>query len=172
MSPEDEVSGLKKVQQGDIYQVFRDRDKLVLSTSDINREIDWASRSTVHRRLKQMRKDGKLRSKKAGDKENEGKVWYIPDELNEVPQPTPDKIRLVYRNIWLFLAGTGIVIVAVGFALFLPGIIGEGQYLGLIDRDLLVLVSLIMYFIGVPMVILGGIGVLGKTIRPIVQNRL
>lgn len=170
MSSDDRFSHPGKVQSGDIYEVFRTLDEPVLSTSDINREIDWASRSTVRRQLVEMRDANELRSKKAGDQPNAGEVWYPPDEIEEIPQPTPNIIKLVYRNLWFSLIAGGLVIIGSGFMLFLPGFFGEGRYLGLVNRDLLVLVSLVLYVVGVSMVSVGSGGVVGNVVVPMIRD--
>lgn len=170
MSADDQFSNLGKVQPGDVYQVFRTLDEPVLSTSDINREIDWASRSTVRRQLAKMRDANELQSKKAGDQENAGEVWYPPKEIEEIPQPTPNPIRLIYRNPWFSLITVGFVFIGLGFVLFLPGFFGEGLYLGLVNRDLVVLVSLFLYVVGVSMVFVGSGGFIGNMVVPMIRN--
>lgn len=170
MSSDNRFSHPGKVQSGDIYEVFRTLDEPVLSTSDINREIDWASRSTVHRQLVEMRNANELRSKKAGDQSNAGEVWYAPDEIEEIPQPTPDIIKLIYRNIYFSLVTGGLVIIGFGFILFLPGYFGEGQYLGLVNRNLLVLISLVLYVLGILMVSGGSVGVIKNMVAPMIRD--
>jgi len=100
MSSEDRFIPPGKVQSGDVYEVFSSLDESVLTTSEIDEQIDWASRSTVLRKLNDMKKSDQLQSKKAGNKENAGVVWYLPEEIEDVPQPTPDLIRVVYRHPW------------------------------------------------------------------------
>ena len=172
MSSENRFSHPGKIQSGDIYEVFTNRGETVLTTSEINREIDWASRSTVHRQLKQMREENELRSKKAGDNENAGVVWYLPDELEDIPQPTPDPIRIVYQHPWFSLAAAGLVFTGIGFTLFMPGFFGDGLYLGLISRELSVQVSIVLYSFGIAMISVGSLGSIWNGARTIVQNTL
>lgn len=170
MSPDDRFSHPGKVQSGDIYEVFRTLDEPVLSTSDINREIDWASRSTVRRQLVEMRDGNGLRSKKAGDQPNAGEVWYPPNNIKKIPQPTPKIIKIIYKNLWFSLIACGFVLIGLGFMLFLPGFFGEGRYLGIINRDLLVIVSLILYVVGVLIVSVGSGGVIGNVVVPMIRD--
>lgn len=170
MSSEDRFSHPGKIQPGDIYEVFREHEEPVLSTTDIDREIDWASRSTVRRQLVDMRESDELRSKKAGDQKNAGEVWYPSDKISDIPQPTPDPIKLLYRHPWFSLLSAGFFFVGFGFILFMPGYFGEGQYLGILDRDWLVLASFFLYFTGVVMVSIGSGRIIGKSIMSIYRN--
>lgn len=170
MSPNNRFSHPGKVQSGDIYELFRTLDEPVLSTSDIDREIDWASRSTVRRQLVEMRDANELRSKKAGDQSNAGEVWYVPDNIEDIPQATPNLIKSIYRNLWFSMIAGGLALIGFGFMLFLPGFFGEGQYLGLVSRELLVLVSLVLYIVGVLMTSLGSCGVIARTVVPLIRS--
>lgn len=162
MPSEDRFSHPGKIQPGDIYEVYRKLGEKVLNTSDFDREIDWAHRSTVRRQLVDMRDSRELQSKKGGDQPNAGEVWYPPDEIKEIPRPTPDPIRLIYRHPWFSLLTTGFFFIGFGFILFLPGFFGEGQYLGIINRDLLVFASLALYAFGIAMSTVGGVVIIGN----------
>lgn len=164
MSSDNRYKPPRKVQPGDIYEVFRKLDEPVLSTTDFNREIDWASRSTVHRRLKDMRESGELRSKKGGKHQNAGEVWYPDGEIEDIPPATPDPIRLIYRYPWFSLLTTGFFIIGLGFMLFLPGFFGEGRYLGVIAREWMVRISLIFYFSGVIIVLVASVVIISRQI--------
>lgn len=170
MSSEDRFSHPGIVQAGDIYEVFSSRGETVLTTTEIDEQIDWASRPTVLRKLNAMAESEELGSKKAGENENAGIVWYLPDDLEDIPQPTPDPIKLIYRHPWFSLIAGGFVFIGSGFILFLPGFFGEGLFLGVVDRELLVLVSLILYAIGVLMVSLGSGGVIGNVVMPMIRG--
>lgn len=167
----DRFSHPGKVQPGDIYEVFRDSEEPVLSTSDFDEAIEWASRSTVRRELEDMRDAGKLESKKGGTNPNAGEVWYPVGELEEIPQATPDPIKLVYQHPWFSLLTAGFFFIGFGFILFLPGFFGEGQYLGLLDRDILVRVSLFLYISGVIMVAVSAGRIIGRSVQTAIQNR-
>ena len=160
------------VQSGDIYEVFSSLDESVLTTAEIDEEIDWASKSTVRRQLKAMTESNELRSKKAGDNENAGVVWYLPDEIEDLPQPTPDPIKLVYRHPWFSLVAGGLLFAGFGFTFFMPGFFGEGLYLGLIPREPIVMVSIVLYAFGIAMVSVGSIVIIGSTVVTVVQNRM
>lgn len=170
MSSGNRFSPPGKVQSGDIYEVFSTLDEPVLPTSEINREIDWASRSTVLRKLKKMADSDELRSKKAGDKENAGVVWYLPNQIDEIPQPTPDPIKLIYRHPWFSLLAGGLLFTGLSSTLFLPGFFGEGLYLGLIPRKPIVSVSLVMYLIGIVMASVGSVLIIGKAAVVLARN--
>ena len=168
----DKGSGsISKVGAGDIFKVFRESDEPVLSTTDIINEIDHASKSTVRRRLNTMRDNNELRSKKSGEKENDGVVWYPPNELPEIPQPTPKPLVLIYTHPWFSIMVGGLLSAGLGFLFFLPGILGEGSYLGIIDRDWLIGISIILYSVGVSAVYVGGAVIVGKFGYSIFKNR-
>lgn len=160
------------VREGDIYEVFSSLGQKVLTTSEIDEEINWASNSTVRRQLKKMTKSGELRSKKAGENQNAGIVWYLPDEFEKIPQPTPDPIKLVYQHPWFSLVAGGLLFTGIGFTLFMPGFFGDGLYLGLISRELIVLISIALYSFGVSMISAGSILIIGSTVMTAVRNRL
>lgn len=170
MSSENRFSQPGLVQSGDIYEVFSSLDESVLTTAEINEEIDWASKSTVRRQLKAMTESNELRSKKAGDNENAGVVWYLPDEIEDLPQPTPDPIKLVYRHPWFSLVAGGLLFAGFGFTFFMPGFFGEVLYLGLIPREPIVMVSIVLYAFGIAMVSVGSIVIIGSTVVTVVQN--
>jgi hypothetical protein len=164
MSSDNRFSHPGKIQSGDIYEVFSNRNESVLTTSEINREIDFASRSTVLRQLKSMRDSNELRSKKAGDKKNAGVVWYLPDDVTDIPQPTPDIIRLIYQHPWFSLVAAGLLFTGLGFTLFMPGFFGDGLYLGVAPRDAVVLASIALYSFGISMISAGSLLIIGSTI--------
>lgn len=170
MSSEKRFSHPGKVQPGDIFEVFRKLDESVLSTSDINREIDWASRSTIRRRLVDMRNAGDLRSKKAGDQKNAGEVWYPPDEIEDIPQPTPSLLKVIYQHPWFSLMAGGFFAIGFGFTLFMPGYFGQGLLLGLIDREIIVFVSVLLYGVGVAMVTVAGGTMIGRDVVTIIRD--
>jgi len=172
MSSEDRFTPPGKVQSGDVYEVFSSLDESVLTTSEIDDQIDWASRSTVLRKLNDMKESGQLQSKKAGNKENAGVVWYLPEEIEDVPQPTPDLIRVVYRHPWFSMLTGGLLFAGLGFALFMPSYFGEGLYLGLFPREPLVLVSIGLYVFGILVASVGGALVIWETVVTLVQNKL
>lgn len=147
-------------------------DEPVLNTSEIDGEIDWASRSTVLRKLNDMAESSRLRSKKAGKKENAGVVWYLPDEIEDVPQPTPDLIKIIYRHPWFSLLAGGLLFAGLGFTLFMPSYFGEGLYLGLFPRESVVLVSIGLYGFGIAMASVGGALIIWESVVTLVQNRL
>lgn len=64
----------------------------MLSTSDFDEAIDWASRSTVRRELEDMRESGTLESKKAGKNPTACEVCYPVGKLEEIPQATPTQL--------------------------------------------------------------------------------
>ncbi|AXG08239.1 hypothetical protein DU500_17255 (plasmid) [Haloplanus rubicundus] len=119
-----------------------------------------------------MTESNELRSKKAGDNENAGMVWYLPDEIEDLPQPTPDPIKLVYRHPWFSLVAGGLLFAGFGFTFFMPGFFGEGLYLGLIPREPIVMVSIVLYAFGIAMVSVGSIVIIGSTVVTVVQNRM
>ncbi|MFC7045527.1 hypothetical protein ACFQH6_09055 [Halobacteriaceae archaeon GCM10025711] len=170
MPSSDRFSHPGKVQSGDIFEVFRNQEDSVLSTSDINKEIDWASRSTVRRQLMKMRNQGELHSKKAGEQKNAGEVWYPPNEIKDIPRPTPDIIRVIYRNPWISLMAGGLVFIGFGFVLFLPGFFGEGLYFGLFSRKSIVRLSFLLYSFGIAMSSISGIVFIGETILSAFRN--
>lgn len=172
MSSENRFSPPGKIQSGDIYEVFTTLGEPVLTTSEINNEIDWASRSTVLRKLKEMAESDDLRSKKAGDKSNAGVVWYLPDEIEDIPQPTPDLIRIVYRHPWFSLVVGGLFFTGFGFALFVPGFFGEGLYLGLVSRNSMVLISIGLYAFGIAMASAGSVLIIVEAVVNLLQNRV
>lgn len=155
---------LGKVQSGDIYQVFRDLDDPVLSTSEFNNHIDFASRSTIYRKLTEMEKNGTLETKKAGSGDQAGRVWYPPDELPDIPEPTPKLKRITYRNPGLSIMVLGFIAIGIGFLFYVPGQFGEGDYLGLINRDWLVVSSIVTASVGLAMIYLGGGWVIGRNL--------
>lgn len=172
MSSENRFSQPGKVQSGDIYEVFSSLDESVLTTAEIDEEIDWASKSTVRRKLKSMTESNELRSKKAGENENAGVVWYLPEKIEELPEPTPDPIKLVYRHPWFSLVAGGLFFAGFGFTFFMPGFFGEGLYLGIVPRGPIVLVSIVLYAFGIAMASVGSIVIIGSTIVTAVQNRI
>lgn len=172
MSSDEKFSNPGKIQPGDIYKVFSDLDESVLSTTDIDSQIDWASRSTVRRQLIEMEEDGKLGSKKAGDKDNAGVVWFVPEELPEIPQPTPDVLKLIYRYPWFSMIIGGILSAGIGFLFFVPGYFGEGSYLGIVPREWLLLASLILFVVGVAVSYAGSGLIIGKAGYYIIKRRL
>lgn len=109
---------------------------LVLNTSDFDEAIDWASRSTVRRELEDMRDSGEIGSKKGGTQPNAGEVWYPAGELEEIPQATPDPIKLTYQHPWFSLLIVGFFFIGFGFILFMPGHFGEGRYFGVLNRNI------------------------------------
>lgn len=167
----DRFSHPGKVQSGDIYEVFRNSDEPVLNTSDFDEAIDWASRSTVRRELEDMRDSGKLVSKKGGTNPNAGEVWYPVGEVEEIPQATPDPIKLVYQHPWFSLLTVGFFFIGFGFILFMPGYFGEGRYFGVLNRNILVQASLFLYISGVVMVAASTGLIIGKNIEVVIQNR-
>ena len=172
MSSENRFSHPGKIQSGDIYEVYSTLDESVLTTAEIDDEIDWASRPTVRRQLKAMVESGELRSKKAGKNENAGIVWYLPDDLEEIPQPTPDLIRIIYRHPWFSLVAAGLLFTGLGFTSFMPGFFGDGLYLGIIPREPIVLVSIVLYSFGISMISAGSLLIIGSTAVNIIRNRL
>lgn len=167
----DRFSHPGKVQPGDIYGVFRNSEEPVLSTSDFDEAIDWASRSTVRRELEDMRNSGKLESKKAGTNPNAGEVWYPVGELDEIPQATPDPIKLIYQHPWFSLLTAGFFFIGFGFILFMPGYFGEGQYLGILNRGLLVQTSLFLYIAGIVMVAASTGVIIARNVEAAILNR-
>lgn len=159
-----------KVSSGDIYKAFRKGNQPVLSTSEIAQEIDHASRSTVWRKLTEMEENGELRKKKSGQKENAGVVWYPPEDLEEVPQPTPDILALIYTYPWFSLMVGGILSVGFAFLFFVPGFFGEGAYLGLIGRSWLLWTSFGLLVIGIVASYLGAFVIILKYTYSIIQN--
>lgn len=171
MSSDDRFSPPGKVQAGDIFEVFTTNNEPVLSTTDFDNAIDWASRSTVRRQLEDMRDANEIKSKKAGDNPKAGEVWYPADEIEDIPPATPDIIKIIYLNPWFSLLAGGFFFIAFGFILFLPGVFGQGQYLGLFNRDLLVYASLFLYSSGVAIVFVSGVVIIVKGVASVVQKQ-
>lgn len=170
MTSDERFSYPGKIQPGDIYKVFRDLDEPVLSTTEIDSQIDWASRSTVRRQLIEMEEDTALRSKKAGDRDNAGVVWFVPEDMPEIPQPTPDLVKLIYQHPWMAMVVGGILSVGIGFLFFVPGYFGEGRYLGIVAREWLLLVSLILFVSGVAVSYAGSGLLIGKAAYRFIRN--
>lgn len=118
-----------------------------------------------------MRDSGKLQSKKGGTNPNAGEVWYPVGEIEEIPQATPDPIKLIYQHPWFSLLTAGFFFIGFGFILFMPGFFGEGQYLGILNRGILVQASLILYVSGVVMVAAASGLIIGKGIESAIQAR-
>jgi hypothetical protein len=119
-----------------------------------------------------MTESNELRSKKAGENENAGVVWYLLEKIEELPEPTPDPIKLVYRHPWFSLVAGGLFFAGFGFTFFMPGFFGEGLYLGTVPRGPIVLVSIVLYAFGIAMASVGSIVIIGSTIVTAVQNRI
>ena len=164
MSSEDSFPYPGKVQPGDVFEVFRNHEDPVLSTTEIDGDIDWASRSTVHRQLVSMRENGQLKSKKSGTKDNAGVVWYPSDEIEPVPPATPDPIKLIYRYPWFSLLVGGFFLIGFGFIVFIPGYFGEGNYIWNINRDVLVYAGVFLYGFGISIAIISGMIIIAQGI--------
>ena len=170
MPPDDTFSHPGTVHSGDIFRIFREQEDSVLSTTEIDRQIDFASRSTVRRQLISMQENGELRSKKAGEAKNAGQVWYPPETIPEIPQPTPDLAKLIYRYPWLSLIVGGLLSIGFGFLFFIPGFFGQGLYLGVLTRDSLVLVSMVLTGVGIVMAYIGGGALMWKHVYSAIRT--
>lgn len=166
----DDKPSLGKVRSGDIYNVFHETDEPVLSTTDIANKINWASRSTVLRKLGKMREHDQLQSKKAGEKENAGIVWYPPDDLSEVPPPSPELLVFIYTYPWFSIMIGGLISVGFGFLFFMLSL-GEGASLGIIGGNWFLIVSLILLSVGVGAAFIASLVVIWKSAQEILPNR-
>jgi len=171
MSSTDRFKPPGKVTSGDIYEVFRSKDEWVLNTSDFDDNIDWASRSTVRRQLDEMLKSGEIHSKQAGKGENSGLVWYPSDKIREVPQPTPDPIKLIYRNPWFSTFIIGLLIIGFGFILFMPGLINNGPVLGIVNPRAMINAGVVFYVIGVGTALGGAVMFANRQFITAIRNR-
>lgn len=68
----------------DILEVLRRREKLGLSTTEVQERVGYDTRATVHYRLERLEEDGRVRSQKIGDV----RVWFLPTEWLITPYRT------------------------------------------------------------------------------------